>query len=1163
MSHRLRCLFLVQLLLCSLLHSQTTTATLRGVVKDAQGSVVPEASVQAVNSSTGTSIQASTDRDGNYVLPYLSPGQYSLLVEHAGFRRFEQDGITLNVSQQSSLDVVLEVGSVNATVTVSSTPPLLDTEASSVATTIDNAQVSSLPLDGRVALGLATLVPGVIPGGGNAGSSIGAINGSIYLTAYPPWIAGTRNATSEVMMDGLPLALANPNQGTVLLGVSGPTIDALQEFKVFTSAPPAEYGRTGGGIISYASKGGTNRFHGTAYEFFRNSVMDANNYFNNRAELARPTFQRNQFGGTIGGPLYIPHVYNGHNRTFFFFDTETTRAQAADTLTTTVPLDAWKQGDFSSLKNSSGQAITIYDPTTTTSAGTRTAFSGNVIPANRMNAVALKLMQYYPEPNASPTNTYTQVNNWAGSGTDIVNSTDFSFRLDHELTSHWRTLVRYTQGVQQAKLYNFWNSPATPQGRGTENLTRHAFLWNNNYTLNSATFLEFRYGLARFSEILDPLSIGFKPSTLGLPTYMDTQAASEELRFPYFSPSGFSQLGQQNSAGIRFTPTSHNFLASMTKVLHRHTLKTGFEYRKIFLNFWQESTPDGSFSFDSTWTQANATSASTTSGHGIASMLLGIPTGGTQASNPRLATASSYFAGYVQDDYQVTDRLTLNIGFRYDVDIPKTERHNQLSYFDPSVASPLGSVPGFSNLMGAMEFARSGARRQVPTDWNNISPRFGLAYSVHKGTLFTTGYALVYGPSLMQASNSGTLGYSQTTSMIVSNDSLTPTNYLDNPFPNGFNSALGATVGPYSGVNTSMGLAFSGNYFPSNASPASEQWNAAIQQELPGKLVAKVGYVGTNGLHLSQGESYNYSQLPHSAMALESALITQVANPFYGYITNSNSKLASSKVQQEYLLGQYPQYADSVSVNGVPLGHSRYNSVIVQLQRRFDSGLGVLMSYTGSKLMDTGGFASTLNAGGSSALQDFYNQRADWSLSTEDVSSRFVANFNYQLPFGRGRHFGSNVSHLVDEFIGGWQFNGILTFQAGVPIPLSQTPNQAGVFSTSQRPNQSGNANLKSKSISQWFSTAAFSLAPSYTFGNAPRTLPNVRQPGMKTANLSLFKDFMVKESVKLTFHAEAFNAFNTTQFGQAGGQYGSSTFGVISSASSPRDLQVALHLSF
>jgi hypothetical protein len=1155
--------------LAALLSAQTSTATLEGHVKDPSGASVEGVTIRAVNSQTGAANQVSTNQEGHFVIPYLLPGQYTISAEHPGFRRFEQSGIKLDVQQVLSFDIPLVLGNVNATVEVIGAPPPLATSASVISTTIDNKKVVDLPLNGRVSLGLSLLVPGVIPAGGNAGSSIGLVNGTAYPHSFTPWISGSRNATSDVLMDGIPLGLPNTNGGTLAMGVSGPTVDAVQEFAVITNAPPAEYGRTGGGIINIASKGGTNGLHGSLYEFLRNSDLDANNFFSNRAGVARPIFQRNQFGGSVGGPVLIPKIYDGRNRTFFFFDTETTYARIPDVFTTTVPLNSWKQGDFSTLKTSSGAPITIYDPKTAApnAAGvyTRSAFAGNQVPVSRMDPVALNLMKYFPEPNTTPANGYTQVNNWTEASKDDANSTDFGIRLDHSFNDAWRTFVRYTQGSQTTAPHNFFDSPATPQGRGTQTFARHAFVWNNTYALNPTTILEFRYGLSRFALKIAPLSAGFDPSTLGLPTYLDNQASLNDTRFPRFDINGLTSLGQITGAGIAFVPTTHNVLVSMTKVLSKHTIKTGFEYRKLFLNFWQESVPAGQFSFDSTWTQQIPTQSSSVAGFGLASLLLGLPTGGTQTNNPYVSTASSYYAGYLEDDYRLNSRVTFNMGLRYDVDTPRTERHNQLSYFNGYVPSPLaGQVPAFPNLLGEMDFAQPGARQQGPTDWNNVSPRFGFAIRLNDKTAFRGAYAFLYGPSLLQAGYTGTTGFQSSTSMIVSLDTRTPLNYLSNPFPYGFNPALGAATGPNSGALTNIGLAINGNWFLSNKSPEIQEWNANLQRQLPGQFVLELGYVANKGNALDEGETLAYDQLPDSALALGSHLNDLVTNPFYGVITNPNSPLSQATVQRRYLLAPYPQYT-GLGVNNVPLGNSIYHSFIAQLERRFANGFGILASYTGGKLIDDSGFASTLDAGGATSKQNVYNQKSDRSVSAQDISSRFVTSVNYELPFGHGKPFLSSLPRFANAILGGWQANAIVTVQDGLPVLMTQAVNQTGIGNSSQRPNVSGeDPNLASRSINEWFNTSVFSVAPAYTFGNAPRTLPNVRQPGLDTADLSLFKSFSIRERATLTFRAEAFNALNKTQFGPSASTVGNSNLGVISStAADPRDIQFALKLLF
>jgi hypothetical protein len=871
--------------------------------------------------------------------------------------------------------------------------------------------------------------------------------------------------------------------------------------------------------------------------------------------------------------LSIPNVYNGRNRTFGFFDIERVIAKVPNIFTTTVPLDAWKAGDFSALRSASGGAVTIYDPTTAKpeANGTylRTAFPGNVIPASRMDPVGRNLMKYFPEPNSAPSNIYTQANNWTRSGADSAGSLDFGVRVDHNITDKWRTFVRVTRGHNNTNPQNFFDNPGTPLGRGTQSFYRTAVGWDNTFVLNPSTILNVRYGMARMNLDIDPLSYGFEPSSLGFPTYLDAEARKNDIRFPRIDVTGLTSLGQATGAGIAFVPTTHNILTSLTKLMGQHTIKTGFEYRKLFLNFWQESIPAGQFSFTTSWTQQGPNTAS--GGNALASLLIGLPGSGQQANNIYVATASSYYAGYVQDEYRVTSKLTLNLGLRYDVDIPRTERFNQLSWWDSTAASPLaGKVAGYPNLLGAMRFAGSGGRAQGPTDWNNWGPRFGFAYRVNNKTSFRGAYTIQYSPSQLQAGYKGNEGFATTTAMTVSLDSnRTPLNYLSNPFPYGFNQALGATEGPNSGASTDIGLAVGNSWFPANDSALIQQWNATLQRELPWNLLFEIGYLANKGNHLADGETLNYNQLPASYLSLGNRLLTQVANPFYGVITNPNSTLSQPTVAYRQLLAAYPQYT-AANLSGSTFGNSAYHAMTLRAERRFAKSIGMRLAYTFGKLIDDSGFASTLSAGGATTRQDVYNRGLDRAVSSQDISSRMVISFNAELPFGRGKAIFSGAPGVVNAFIGGWQTNAIITLQTGLPIVISQTLNQTNLGNTSQRPNNNGHsATLPGgrnvdQEIAQWFDVTAFSIAPAYTFGTAPRTLPDTREPGKRNFNLSLFKSFNITERLRATFRAEAFNAFNTVQLGYANAQIGNTAVGTISSTNvDPRNVQLALKLQF
>jgi hypothetical protein len=1161
----------VALFTAATLSGQTSTTTIQGDVRDSSGAVIPGAKVILANTATGGHTDTVTNHLGHYLIPYLLPGDYSISAEHAGFERFQQTGIKLDVQQSLELNISMTVGNTSSVVQVTATPQPLATTQSVVGFTTENRAVNDLPLNGRVGLQLSMFVPGVVPSEGTAGSSIGVANGTPYPHSFTPWISGSRQATSEVLMDGVPLGLPNTNLGTMAMGVSGPTVDATQEFTVLTNALPAEYGRTGGGVINTASKQGVNRWHGSAFEFFRNRDLNANYFFANLAGVARTSYVRNDFGGTIGGPVEIPGVYDGRNRTFFFFDLEGVDAHVPDIFTTTVPLDSWKSGDFSALKSASGSPVAIYDPVTvqlqSNGSYVRNPFPGNIIPVSRMDKVGRNLMQYFPEPNAPPTNVNTQANNWTRAGTDAAKTLDFGTRVDHNFTEKWRTFVRVTHGHNNTVPQNFFDNPGTPLGRGDQTFARNAVAWDHTYVLNATTILDVRYGMARMNLHIEPLSYGFKPSELGMPTYLDAIAAQNDIRFPRFDITGLTSLGQANSAGIAFVPTTHNVLADVTKILSRHTIKTGFEYRKLFLNFWQENIPAGDFSFTTLWTQLGPNTA--TGGNALASMLVGLPGSATQGDTIFVSTASSYYAGYIQDEFRATASLTFNIGLRYEVDTPRTERHNQLSWFNAYAPSPLGGmVPGFPNLLGAMQFATPSSRQQGPTDWNNLGPRFGFAYKINNKTSFRGAYTILYSPSLLQAGYKGNEGLATTTGMTVSTDGRTPLNYLSNPYPYGFNAALGATPGPNSGGNTDVGLTVGNSWFPANDSPMIQQWNATLQRELPGGFLAEAGYVANKGNHLANGDNINYSQLPDADLALGNKLNTLVPNPFYGIITNPNSTLSQPTVSYKQLLSPYPQYA-AVTLSGSTYGNSIYHSLILRAERRFSGSVGIRMAYTFGKLIDDCDFGGTLAANGASTLQDAYHHALERAVSSQDISSRLVVSLNAELPFGHGKALLGSAPRLLNAIVGGWQANAIVTLQTGLPIPITQSLNQTNLNTTAQRPNNNGqSAALSGRStqqqVAEWFNVTDFSIAPAYTFGDAPRTLPDVREPGKRNVDFSLFKNFNVTERLRAILRAEAFNGFNTPQFGYANAQIGNTAVGTISSTNvDPRAIQLALKLQF
>lgn len=1151
----LRLILLNLLLLLGLpVYAQQFTGTLQGTVQDSSGAVVPGAEVTITNQGTNFTTTATTDSRGNYIAPQLPPGLYKITVRKTGFKAAALADVKLDVQQIRAADVTLDVGQTSETVSVSASgTSAVETTSSTIAQTIENKRIVDLPLNGRNPFALVSLSPGVVPSGG--GSS--------------PFISGGRNSTSEVAIDGITNVNAENNVSILDLNYT-PSVDAVQEFSVQTNSVSAEFGRLGGGVINLVTKNGTNQFHYTAFEFHRNSALDATNFFTNRAGQKKGSFRRNQFGGNIGGPVI-------RDKTFFFVNYEGNRQGSANVGTFTVPLAEWRQGNFSNLRNAAGQPIIIYDPLTTradpNSPGrfTRDPFPNNIIPTNRINPIAAKLMSYWPAPNTTPSNVNTQQNNFTASGTNINRSNRVDSRVDHNFTSQWRTFVRYSQQFKDSSSpFNHYGNEATPSNAGPTANTAKSVAIDNLYTVSPTLFLNVRYGLNRRTSVRTPFSTGFDFTQLGFPSSL--KAVADALEFPRFDVNGLSSLGQETFNDLGIYQVTHSFNANVTKTYARHTIKAGMDYRKLMLNFLQLSQPSGQYSFQPLWTQRDPNQGASTAGFGLASLLIGVPNSGNISHDPTPASSNPYWAWYVEDNWKVSPKLTLTLGLRYDLDVPRTERFDRYSVFDFNAVSPIASlVPAnefFTRdaLRGAIRYVDAENRRQAPTDKNNWGPRFGFAYNIFDKTVIRGAYGIYYSPSGLQAAghtgSSGMIGYQSSSSMVVSLDGRTPIASLSNPFPNGFNLPTGNSLGAL----TNIGLGIGAGVIPDPASPYVQQWNLNVQRELPGNIIFEAAYIGSKGTRLLNGESgLTQQQLPASFLSLGTRLQDQVPNPFFGIITNPSSSLRFATVSRGQLLRPYPQY-NGINAFRVPYGFSIYHGGTLKFDKRFSNGLSFLVAHTWSKLIDdvstTVGFQ-----GQAGARQDAYNRAAERSIGSQDITHRFVTSFVYDLPFGAGKRFGKDWHKAANFIVGGWQFNGIATFQSGVPIIINQGANTVGLFNPSQRPTWNGSdASLdgsKADKLAQWFNRAAFSITPAFTFGNAPRVMPNLRQDGEKNFDLSLFKNNYFNEGKwNVQFRAEFFNAFNRVRFNGPNGTVDNSAFGTVSGqGNGPRQIQLALKL--
>ena len=955
----------------SLAQAQTPTGTIQGTVTDEQGAVVVGATVAATNSATGIAEQVATDGSGRFEVLFLLPGNYIVTADAKGFRQERRENVLVEVSKTVPLSLTLTIGQANQTVEVTATAGTLETDTSSLNTVILTRSITDLPLNGRNPFSLETLVPGV----NNVGN------------ASTPHIGGSRNANNEMLIDGMTNILPENNVGNNETAYQ-PIVDSVQEFSVQTSVLPAEYGRFSGGAISLVTKSGGDHYHGTVFEFVRNSAMDAE-YYTFNSPGSQPALYRYQTGGTIGGP--VPLIDKA-KRTFFFFAYENSQSSNGAGETDSVPQPQWLHGDFSDLIpagtncNTTPVAGCIYDPNTVALVGgqyVRQAFPGNMIPMGRWSTVGSNVLGFYPAPNiasqvcsaATPSGCF---NNYSVTGSNKDNYYHYDSRLDHDFGQKWHSFFRFSHWVENNlggdSLSDYGNAASQGYG-GPAHITEWSGTFNNTFNISPTWLGEIRYGVSRQAYSRTTFGEPFDLASLGFPASYVSTASVDGLIFPRFDVgNGYSGLGPNGYNSYYENPLAHDVQGSLVKIAGAHTVKFGAEFRKLYENFAQYGQPSGEFAVDQTWTQQIAGNSNGT-GNPIASLLLGLQNTGYMTHDPTAADASGYFALFAQDDWKVKKNLTLNLGLRWDVEIPRTERFNRLSVWDPNLPSPLQgavtvpvgvSCPACSDLMGQMLFAGTPedpwGRRQAPTQWHDFAPRVGFAYSPMEKLAVRGGFGIVYAPSALQAAGTsgspGIEGFSsqtQFTSTFDNQQSAPSAATLDNPAPQGFNLPQGAATG----AGTDLGTGISDSFFGSVRNPYSEQWNLNVQYSLPAQTTLEVGYLGNHGLFLIDGDpGYNYDQLPTADLALGNALLTQVTNPFFGLINVPGNPLSQPTIQANYLLRPYPQY-NGVQSFRKPQAASRYNAFTLKLDKHFSHGLSMLVSYTNAKLFDNS--ASAVN----------------------------------------------------------------------------------------------------------------------------------------------------------------------------------------------------------
>ncbi len=1164
---RFRSLTVVIALMLGCLWAQTPTATLQGTILDPEGAVVPDAKVTITNVKTGESRTVTTDATGRYVQLFLLPGEYRITVEKTGFQTLRQENIRLDVAQNRTVDLTLAVGAVTEEIRVEAAPPVVDLNTSSIGQVIDTKRILDLPLNGRNVIALANLAPGVNPTGGGA----------------TPGMGGGRNAMSEIQIDGA-TNIAPENNVGINSRIYDPQVDAVQEFSVQVNALQAEYGRFAGGVINVVTKSGGNELHGSAFEFLRNPWLNANGFINNRQGRKRSGSKNHQFGYTLGGPIYIPGLVDGRNKSFFFTDFEGSINRSTSNVTATVPLPEWLAGDFSNLRNSTGTTrITIYDPTTVRqdpnnpSLWIRDPFPNNQIPPDRIDPVARNLAAYWPKPNFPPLNVYTQQNNFINSGPSRSSYWKQNTRWDHNWSDRWRMWFRLSLSGGRGTPFNGFGTLGTSSGDGPWRDRKTQISMDHTYTVSETLVANLRYAFSRHAYRRVPFSDGMDLVKLGFSREYAEVAAQRGLEFPGVDVSSnlsITRLGQPGYTRMFQYPMNHSLTGSMSKVTSRHNFKWGGEFRVLMLNYSQFGRPSGNYTFSRAWTQREINTTSTTQGVGLASFLLGLGSGGNMTHEPSAASTSKYFAGYFQDDWKLTRKLTLNLGIRYDVDLPRTERFNQHSFFDIHAPSPLqGVIPASAclncgDLRGQMKFVTPQNRRQTPTDRNNWGPRFGFAYNFASNMVLRGGYGIAYAPSALQAAGttgaSGMDGFNSTSTPYFTFDNMrTIYTYLRNPFPAGFNLPTGRSLG----ASTNLGLGIGDSYFDAYKNPYVQQWNLNLQRAFPGDLTVEIGYLGNHTIGLVDGEAgRQYNQLPASFLALGVALQEQLDNPFFGKIPYSTGALAQRRVSRAQLLRPFPQYT-SVQSFRKPNAYSIYHGMTLRVDKRFSQGLTVLFAYTNAKMIDDASSAVNFLGPIAGTHVDIYNWKNERSLSSFDISQRAVISYIYELPLGRNRALLNNLPGWLDTFVKGWQVSGITTLQRGLPLIIGGVTNNTGIFTASQRANNNGKSafidhsgHSKDQRMAKWFDHTVFSQPPAFTIGNLARTLPDVRAPGTNITDLALMKNtyFGPEQRYNFQLRAEAFSAFNHFNLGSPDTSIASGNVGTITSGSGTRNIQLA-----
>lgn len=1177
----IRALFCLTLFATSA-YAQSTFGTITGIVTDSSGGVIPNATVVATNTQTGSRAETVSSSTGNYVIPSLQVGPYQLSVSVSGFKSYERSGITIASNDNLRADIVLEVGAATEHVQVIAEAAALKTESTEVSTTMENKLVTDIPL----------AVAGIGGGMRNAFSIMMMLPQVKSGNGQSAWddlqIGGGQQHDWNVSVDGLSVEMGWRNHVGYMNRLT-PSVDSVEELHIETAAFKAENSRASGGNVSITTKSGTNELHGSAFDYFQSQVFNANTWLNNSLGRSKSKFHRNDFGATVGGPIFIPKIYNGKNKTYFFYSYEGYRfPQTVDASQQTIPLPDMINGNFSGWKNSAGTLIPIYDPATTRSDGkggfVRDAFPGNIIPAARLSPLSKALAAYYPAPNAAGlVRNYVSPGNQPSKRIENANvlKIDQSFGIKNRLSVTWTGNGEHiidAYDTNPANPLNWSGLPYPLSGRNYFNGDQYygnVFRINDTHLISPTMINTLTLGAHRLTH--PEHDITAQPAGQKWGDKLGGAVANNPGYNTSVPPVAFQNDNYTGWDSSKLWDEYHTVFGldeNITWIKRNHSLKFGYSYQKMMLNTNNRNNAAGNFNFNRLSTAMPADNSGN-SGNSFASFMLGeVYQGGFNIPSTEMLRFP-YHAAFVQDDWKVSPRLTMNIGLRYEIDMSVYEKRDRLSRFDPNLPNPAAN-----GTPGALVFLGSGTGRNGSRNlYNNASgwgPRLGLAYRVLNNTVIRAGAGRFYGTNKAPGLNGANNGFTNSPNWASADQGITSAFNWNNGFP-----AWQAPPILNPGFNAGFSVPWYGRA-EAGRIPSTDSWNLAISHALPSNLILDATYTGSKGTHLAS-DRVNVMQIDPKYAYLGSLLNKQIDDPavvalgFQPPFANFKQLLGTNAT-----LGQslrlFPQYTN-VASGGMQnhSGNSTYHALILKATKRFSGGLSLLTSYTWSKLLTDADSAEPWIAGvvgsgrGAGPAQNQYNRGPEKSYGVLDLPHMFKLTGSYDLPMGKGKRF--LTTGVPSYLLGNWNLSSFVDYQSGFPLGVVDTAFQNYLFAGTPRPNVTTNdwaAPTKGSSfdpaVDNFFNSSAFQRRTNPTtdpFGNAPRLNGATRSFPVFRTNIAVTKGVQVWENVKANLKLEIFDLFNQKTWGVPQEDLANSQFGLITNANGNRSMQVSLRVVF